>query len=75
MEVTQFSPRGKLILVVDDEKRMVEFVRMNLELEGYRVATANNGLEALQSLRDNLPARQSARPDTAGRDDATDGWV
>jgi two-component system KDP operon response regulator KdpE len=55
MESTQFSPKGKLILVVDDEKRMVEFIRMNLELEGYRVATANNGLEALERLRDDLP--------------------
>ncbi len=55
MEVGKFSPKGKAILVVDDERRMVEFVRMNLELEGYRVATAGNGLEALERLRADLP--------------------
>lgn len=55
METDKFSPKGKIVLVVDDEKRMVEFIRMNLELEGYRVSTAHNGLEALQRLRDDLP--------------------
>jgi two-component system KDP operon response regulator KdpE len=55
MQADKFSAKGKVILVVDDEKRMVEFIRMNLELEGYRVSTANNGLEALQRVRDDLP--------------------
>ena len=45
----------KLILVVDDEPRMIQFIRMNLELEGYRVAQASNGLEALDQVRDELP--------------------
>jgi two-component system KDP operon response regulator KdpE len=49
------SPEGKLILVVDDEPRMVRFVRMNLELEGYQVAQAGNGIEALEKVRDELP--------------------
>ena len=49
------SSAGKLILVVDDESRMVRFVRMNLELEGYRVVEASNGLEALEKVRDELP--------------------
>lgn len=51
---TRFSPKGKLVLVVDDERRMVEFIRMNLELEGYRVATAHNGVEAQERLREDL---------------------
>ena len=51
----KFSPKGKAILVVDDERRMVEFIRMNLELEGYRVSTAFNGVEALQRVRNDLP--------------------
>jgi two-component system KDP operon response regulator KdpE len=34
---------------------MVRFVRMNLELEGYQVAEASNGLEALEKVRDELP--------------------
>lgn len=45
----------KLILVVDDEPRMTKFVRMNLELEGYRVAEAANGLEALEKVKNDLP--------------------
>ena len=45
----------KVILVVDDEPRMIQFIRMNLELEGYRVTQASNGLEALQKVRDELP--------------------
>jgi len=49
------SAAEKLILVVDDEPRMVRFVRMNLELEGYRVTQAGDGLEALEKVRDDLP--------------------
>jgi two-component system KDP operon response regulator KdpE len=49
------SPTDKLILVVDDEPRMVRFVRMNLELEGYQVSEAANGIEALDKVRDELP--------------------
>ncbi|MDL1910087.1 response regulator transcription factor [Chloroflexi bacterium CFX6] len=40
------------VLVVDDEKPLREFVRRNLEVRGYRVLTASNGLEAL-ALFDN----------------------
>ncbi len=50
------SPEDKMILVVDDEPRMVKFVRMNLELEGYQVSEAGNGLEALDKVREELPA-------------------
>jgi len=45
----------KLVLVVDDEPRMVRFVQMNLELEGYRVSTASGGLEALDKVREEIP--------------------
>lgn len=45
----------KLILVVDDEPRMIKFIRMNLELEGYRVVEAANGLEAVDRVRKDLP--------------------
>ncbi|MCG8348689.1 MAG: response regulator transcription factor [Chloroflexales bacterium] len=47
--------KDKLILVVDDEPRMVNFMRMNLELEGARVSTASNGREALERARDDMP--------------------
>jgi two-component system KDP operon response regulator KdpE len=49
------SADKKLILVVDDEPRMTKFVRMNLELEGYRVAEAANGLEALEKVKNEIP--------------------
>ena len=35
------------VLVVDDEKPLRDFVRRNLEVRGYKVVTAPNGLEAL----------------------------
>ena len=35
--------------------RIVQFVRMNLELEGYRVSGAHSGLEALEKVRKELP--------------------
>jgi len=45
----------RVILVVDDEPRMIRFIRMNLELEGYKVLEATNGLEALERVREDLP--------------------
>jgi len=45
----------KHVLIVDDEPRMVRFVRMNLELEGFTVSEAGTGLEALDKLRTELP--------------------
>ncbi|MCX7789285.1 MAG: response regulator transcription factor [Chloroflexaceae bacterium] len=47
--------KDKLVLVVDDEARMVNFMRLNLELEGMRVATAANGREALERVREDMP--------------------
>ena len=35
------------VLVVDDEKPLRDFVRRNLDVRGYKVLTASNGLEAL----------------------------
>ena len=35
------------VLVVDDETSLRDFVRRNLEVRGYSVVTAANGLEAL----------------------------
>ncbi len=50
------APRdAKRILVVDDEARMIGFIRMNLELEGFQVLEASNGLEALEIIRTSLP--------------------
>ncbi len=43
------------ILVVDDEERMVRFIRMNLEHDGFKVSEAFNGKEAIQKIRDVTP--------------------
>ncbi len=40
------------ILVVDDEERMVRFIRMNLEHDGFQVIEAFNGKQAIDKLRD-----------------------
>ncbi|HET6443435.1 MAG TPA: response regulator transcription factor [candidate division Zixibacteria bacterium] len=45
----------RLVLVVDDEPRMIRFIRMNLELEGYHVVEAGNGIEALDQVRKHMP--------------------
>ncbi len=49
------APEQRLILAVDDEPKMTRFIRLNLELEGYRVSEAADGLEALRKVRDELP--------------------
>ncbi|MBN1220726.1 MAG: response regulator transcription factor [Anaerolineae bacterium] len=46
---------SKLILIADDEARMRRFMQMNLDLEGYRVIEASNGLEAIDRVREDLP--------------------
>ncbi len=43
------------ILIVDDEPRMVRFVKMNLDLEGYLTLEANNGTQALEKVRNHQP--------------------
>ena len=41
---------GPLVLVVDDDARVREFIRVNLEMEGYTVAEASSGEEALGAI-------------------------
>lgn len=55
MAAQTFDPRHISVLVVDDEPRLVDVVRMNLEVEGYRVIEASNGQEALDRLKSDLP--------------------
>jgi len=43
------------ILIVEDEERILQFLRRGLAYEGYRVLTAVNGTEGLQVARDNPP--------------------
>jgi two-component system, OmpR family, alkaline phosphatase synthesis response regulator PhoP len=44
------------ILLVDDEPDILEFIRYNLEKEGYEVFTAINGKEAVSVAEKELPA-------------------
>ena len=43
------------ILVVDDEELLVKGIRFNLQNEGYEVITGANGVEAVESARQNAP--------------------
>jgi two-component system KDP operon response regulator KdpE len=46
---------ARRILVVEDEQRMVNLIRMNLELEGFQVVEAHTGIDALNAVRTQLP--------------------
>ena len=51
----QDSYKDRRILVVDDEERMVRFIRLNLEHDGFQVFEAFNGKQAIDKIRSNLP--------------------
>lgn len=53
MKDQQFANRR--ILVVDDEERMVRFIRLNLEHDGFQVVEAFTGQQAMDRLRETLP--------------------
>jgi two-component system alkaline phosphatase synthesis response regulator PhoP len=46
---------GKKVLVVDDDAKTVELVKLYLNRDGYRVLTAYNGNDALQMARESQP--------------------
>jgi DNA-binding response OmpR family regulator len=46
---------GKRVLVVDDDVKTVELVKLYLNRDGYRVLTAYDGLEALRLARESHP--------------------
>ena len=43
------------ILIVDDEKDILEILKFNIEKEGYTVDLASNGLEALEKMKVRTP--------------------
>lgn len=51
----QPRPPRPLILVVDDEPGIVDFLRFALEDHGYRVHTAHDGAEALAGIHEERP--------------------
>jgi len=46
---------GKKVLVVDDDAKTVELVKLYLKRDGYKVLTASDGIEALQLARESHP--------------------
>lgn len=46
---------GRLVLVCDDEPRILQFVRVNFELQGARVIEARDGQACLELARRELP--------------------
>jgi CheY-like chemotaxis protein len=54
--MTTDTPNAGTVLVVDDEPALCKAIRMILELEGYRVATATSGEAALASAISEVPA-------------------
>ncbi len=49
------SSHRRRVLVVDDEPRMIKFIRLNLEHDGFEVYEATSGPQALEKMRDQLP--------------------
>jgi len=46
---------SQTILVVDDNHDIVMITRSTLEKKGFKVVTANNGLEAIEKLKEQVP--------------------
>ncbi|HEX6491087.1 MAG TPA: response regulator [Gaiellaceae bacterium] len=49
------SRSGPLVLIVDDDERVREYIRVNLEMEGYAVREAANAEEGLAVLEEVSP--------------------
>ena len=49
------TQQGPLVLIVDDDERVREYVRVNLEMEGYAVREAGNAEEGLGVLEEVSP--------------------
>ena len=61
---------GPVVLIVDDDERLREYVRVNLEMEGYTVheaASAEEGMEVLDESRPDLVLLDVMMPEV-------DGW-
>ena len=54
--MTETKRPGTLIMVVDDEESILDFVTMALKYDGYEVITAESGRQALELYRNNHPA-------------------
>jgi excisionase family DNA binding protein len=62
--------QGPVVLIVDDDERVREYVRVNLEMEGYSVreaGSADEGLEVLEEVSPDLVLLDVMMP-------KVDGW-
>jgi len=70
-QVVSMSNSNKgTVLVIDDEKDLVELVRYNLEKEGFDVIAAADGTSGLEIAQAHKPDPGGARSDDARR-----GWA
>ena len=53
--MTRSPLEGRHVLVVDDEQRIIRFVRVHFEARGARVSEAHDGMSALEAVRTQLP--------------------
>ena len=53
--MSDYRIKGRRILIVDDEERMVRFIHLNLEHDGFEVIEAFRGMQAVDQLRSKLP--------------------
>src|SRR5207247_4776708 len=49
------SSKGPVVLIVDDDDRLREYIRVNLEMEGYSVREAGSADEGLNVLEESTP--------------------
>ncbi len=50
-----FAAAGKKVLIVEDEKDILQLVKLYLDKEGFRTSTATNGIDALRQTRSDHP--------------------
>lgn len=53
--MSESSLENRLVLVCDDEDRIVQLVRLHMEMKGARVIEAHTGEECLDQTREHLP--------------------
>jgi two-component system, OmpR family, KDP operon response regulator KdpE len=53
--MTESPLRNALILITDDEQRIIRFLRMHFEMKGARVIEAHDGVTCLEKARTELP--------------------
>jgi DNA-binding response OmpR family regulator len=53
--VGENSKKQPIILVVDDDDKILKLLQVNLSVDGYKVISVSNGVSALESLNDIKP--------------------